>query len=201
MPVSGEDILRRAIAPPGMEDNPMKLGGKGTSEVAIAARYKAFVHAFIANGRNATQAAITAGYSEKSATAAGSKLLNSPVIKLLIEQFEARLAERTAITTERVLQEIGRVAFADIRKIYHPDGRLKLPHELDDDGAAIVSAMKSLESTDDDGVVTTMKDVRLWDKMSALEKAAKILGMFEKDNSQRADNVTVNVIGVSVPRA
>jgi phage terminase small subunit len=40
------------------------------------------------------------------------------------------------------------------------------------------------EVTVDGAVVGQVKKVKLWDKNSALEKAMKHLGLFEKDNSQ-----------------
>jgi Terminase small subunit len=48
----------------------------GNGQAAAAARRGVFVQAYMANGHNATQAAITAGFSAKTAYSQGQRLLN-----------------------------------------------------------------------------------------------------------------------------
>lgn len=55
-----------------------------TSPIKLTAKQRAFVNAYIANGFNATQAAISAGYSEKTAYSIGSENLRKPEIKQAI---------------------------------------------------------------------------------------------------------------------
>lgn len=62
---------------------------------------------------NATQAAIRAGYSERTATSIGSENLTKPHVIAAIEVGQAALAARTEITQERVLKEFWTVATAD----------------------------------------------------------------------------------------
>lgn len=47
-----------------------------------------FVKAYLLNGGNATQAAISAGYSEKTAQEIGSENLSKPIIKSAIEKHQ-----------------------------------------------------------------------------------------------------------------
>lgn len=54
--------------------------------MALTNRQKAFVEAYLANGFNATQAAITAGYSAKTARFMGSENLTKPNIASLIAE-------------------------------------------------------------------------------------------------------------------
>lgn len=54
---------------------------------SLTAKQRAFVLAYLSNGFNATQAAITAGYSEKTAYSIGSENLKKPEIKIAIEAF------------------------------------------------------------------------------------------------------------------
>lgn len=49
-----------------------------------------FVKAYLLNGGNATQAAITAGYSEKTAQQVGSENLLKPVIKTSIQEHQKK---------------------------------------------------------------------------------------------------------------
>lgn len=67
-------------------------------------RQKVFCRAYITNGMNATQAAITAGYSKDTAAEMGYENLNKPHIKAFIdkkmEQLETELEEKFNITFE-----------------------------------------------------------------------------------------------------
>jgi phage terminase small subunit len=49
------------------------------------------------------------------------------------------------ITAQRVMLELGRVAFGDVRKVYAPDGSLLPVHELDDDAAAVIAGFEHEE--------------------------------------------------------
>jgi hypothetical protein len=64
--------------------------------------------------------------------------------------------------------------------------------ELDDDTAA---TMPTIE-VDADGRLTR---IRLWDKNAALEKAMKHLGLYNRDNTQRSENLSLQVVLVGAP--
>jgi phage terminase small subunit len=151
---------------------PTKRVKAGTSKAAALARREMFAHAYIANGRNGTQAAVTAGFAPGSAQVTASQLLSDPMVRDLVDELAANLQEITGLTTERVLRETARVAFFDRRRLYHPDGSVKAPSEWDDDAAAAISHISAT------GPVP-------FDKIAALEKAFKHLGLYERDNTQR----------------
>ena len=67
-------------------------------------------------------------------------------------------------TQERVLEEVRRLSFSDPRKLFRKDGTPIPITELDDDTAAMISAIE----VDADG---RLRRIRLWDKNAALEKA------------------------------
>lgn len=127
---------------------------------------------------NATQAAIRAGYSAKTAEVQGPRLLgNVRVAKAIAKATEAR-ARRTQITQDRVLQELARIAFFDIRRLYHDDGTLKRPHELDDEAAAVLSAVEVTETmSGEESALLTTKKAKVFDKGTALTLAMRHLGM------------------------
>lgn len=61
---------------------------------------------------NATQAAIRAGYSEKTAYSAGQRLLRNVEIQNRIAELKAERSKRTEITQDRVVKELAAMAFA-----------------------------------------------------------------------------------------
>ncbi|MBT9513281.1 MAG: terminase small subunit [Acidovorax sp.] len=156
-----------------------------------------FVAEYLISG-NATQAALAAGYSPKTAYKIGAENLKKPQIASLLEakqsEIAARQDERLAameLTQARVQREIARIAFFDPRKMFHADGRPKDVTELDDDTAACIVGLDVLEEwagTGEDRVlVGHVKKYKIANKNAALDQAAKILGLYEKDNTQKVD--------------
>lgn len=161
----------------------------GTSTTASAERKTIFIEAYIANGGNATQAAITAGYSAKSSAAQASRLLSDVNISAELRKRQGQLAEVFKLDTERVLAQLAQIVYADPRKCFGPDGALLPVKDWPDDVAAMVSsvevdALYEGSGKDRKQIGVTQK-VKFWDKNSAIEKAMKHLGQFEKDNRQR----------------
>ena len=70
----------------------------------LTAKQQAFCESYVANGFNATQAAITAGYSEKTAKDIGCENLAKPNIAKYIFEFKAKASEKALITTEDVVK-------------------------------------------------------------------------------------------------
>ena len=152
-----------------------KRAKPGSNRASAAQRRKEFVSAYLGNGRNALQAAITAGYSAKSAGVTGSKLLKHPKVKPLIEAAGERSFGKLAVSADRTLREIARCAYADIRNLYYADGTLKPLTELDDDTAATVASVESVDLPDGGGRANRVK---MWDKLGALREIAKIQQLY-----------------------
>jgi hypothetical protein len=65
-----------------------------------------FVAAYVANGGNGKDAAITAGYSAKGAHVEASRMLKSPNIRNAIQAHKAKAEQRAVITAASILQDI-----------------------------------------------------------------------------------------------
>ena len=124
--------------------------------------------------------------SRDAARAAASELLTKPNIQGAIEVGKKARSERTHITQDRVLMEIARLAFNDPRRAFDEAGNLLPVHEWPDDVAAAISSIK-IKRVPDGDTMAEVAEVKFWDKNSALEKAGKHLGVFEKDNKQKSD--------------
>jgi len=72
--------------------------------MALNSKQQAFVEAYCCNGFNATQAAITAGYSEKTAESQASRLLTNVKVKEKVDAFKAQSTERALVTIEDVVK-------------------------------------------------------------------------------------------------
>jgi len=142
---------------------------------------------------NATQAAIRAGYSEKTAAAIGAENLTKPNIQEFIRGLQKELSERTKITAEMVIQELAKIGFSDIKNYFEGDQKQRDITRLDNKLTAAVSQIKVTE-TEWEGGRKVVKEFKLHDKVRALEDIGKHLGVFEKDNSQKAPKGPTEVI-------
>lgn len=73
---------------------------------------------------NATQAAIRAGYSAKTAQVIGSENLRKPLIKAAIDQALSKRSQETQIDAAWVLKRLAAEADADVADLYDADGTL-----------------------------------------------------------------------------
>ena len=78
--------------------------------MGLNARQRIFVKEYLKD-RNATQAAIRAGYSKKTAGSIGDENLKKPEIKKAVEEGIAKLEKKLDISAERILGRIAEFAF------------------------------------------------------------------------------------------
>lgn len=135
-------------------------------------KQKRFVEEYLID-LNATQAAIRAGYSPDTAGSIGAENLKKPEIKSRIDKAMAERSRRTGINQDRVLQELARIGFAKITDVVDPETAQIKPDASDDDLACIQSIkIKPNE-------FGTEREVKLYDKKSALVDLGKHLGLFK----------------------
>lgn len=171
----------------------MKRVKAGTSKAAAAARKAKFVEAMLSNNGNATEAAKVAGFSPKTARQQGQRLLSNVDIASEIARRRAEVLvaaqEKTSLTVEGVLEELRRIVHADPRKFFDKDGNLLPITDLDDATVAALAGVEVVEEFAGRGenreLIGYIKKVKFWDKNSAIDKAMKHLGLFEKDNKQK----------------
>lgn len=159
-------------------------------QVSAKAEQKLMVFAqeYIINGGNGAQAAVKAGWSAKTAAQAATRALKNDYVQDVLKKHRQRLADELAekhgLTIDRILGELRRLALSDVRKLFNADGSMKPLHEMDDDTAAMVAAIDVQDIVIGDKQIGQIKKIKLWDKNSALDKAMKHLGLFERDNEQ-----------------
>lgn len=126
---------------------------------------------------NATQAAIRAGYSKKTAGYIAKELLRKPPIAAEVEKRKQKLTKKLEITQEKVLQELAAIAFAngaDYAKVITTgpvtEVRMTATDDLPPEKLPAIASIKANQY----GV-----EVKLHDKVKALELLGKYLGTFD----------------------
>lgn len=151
---------------------------------------------------NATQSAIRAGYSQKTANVKASQLLTMPHVTNYIDKLVTARSRRTEVTADRVLEELARIAFVDPRNIVGMDefgnAVFQSTDDMSEDDARCISEI-SQTVTENGGTIR----VKMHDKVNALEKLGKHLKLFtdvteHKFNVTEMGQVTINQDGEKV---
>lgn len=139
-----------------------------------------FVDEFMVDG-NARLAAIRAGYSSHAANNAGQKLKNDPRLKIIIAEREVERYKSLGVTKERILEELASIAFHNLKDYIEIDETGNSYFNFDKMTPAQAAALTEFttETTKGRYPVQKMK-VRSSDKLAALEKLGKYLGMFNE---------------------
>lgn len=146
---------------------------------------------------NGTQAAIRAGYSPDTANEQSSQLLAKLNIQEYVKTLQDGISKRLEITSDMVVQELAKIGFLDPREMFSVDNDLLNIRQMGDKQAAAISSIEIESITVGRGKdveeIGKTKKIKFWDKVSALEKLGKHLGIFEKDNSQQATKISVKL--------
>ena len=131
---------------------------------------------------NATQAAIRAGYSEKTAKQIGYELLCKPHIQAAIETAMAERSARTRVTQDCVLNGIADLSFYDIAELFAEDGSLKPIHEIPPRMRMAIAGIEVEELWEGRGEalarIGNLHKVKLADRKGSLELLGRHLKLF-----------------------
>lgn len=153
---------------------------------------------------NATQAAIRAGYSPKTAQVIGAENLKKPMVAAEIQRLGEKTAQKLEITRESVMRELAAIGFARATDFVHVEtepasklgihpitgGVINVPggyyqsvritdtDDLPEDKAAALAGIKQGAN----GI-----EVKLHDKVRALELLGKALGCFDNGRGTLAE--------------
>ena len=140
---------------------------------------------------NGTKAAIRAGYSPKRASEMAYQLLQIPTVRQALDRAMEERLWKIGVHAEKVLTRMAQLAFADIRKLYRPDGTLLNPQEWPDDIVPAVAGVETFEEYQGKGeervLVGYTKKVRLWDPNPSLTNMAKNLGIIGNGKHREGD--------------
>lgn len=159
----------------------------------LTAKQEAFCRHYVANGFNATQAAISAGYSEDTANEQGPRLLVNVSIKERIAELQKETIQRVKASADQVFEFASEAAFFDLGDFFdvEADGVYikagvtfaTLPKKY----RILIQAVEERKTK----FGTTVK-ITFVDKMKALDMLARFHSMYK-------DQVTMRVEGELSP--
>lgn len=159
----------------------------------LTAKQQKFVDEYLID-LNATQAAIRAGYKKTEYTDTNAnKLLENTRIREAVDKSMAERSRRTGINQDRVIQELARIAFVNPQNVINSEDASIRTDTTEDDLACVQSV--KVKTMDGEKGSSVEREVRLNDKMRALELLGKHLGMFKDKVELDADmdlNITID---------
>ncbi len=168
-------------------------------------RQAAFVQEYLVD-RNATQAAIRAGYSAKSAGQMGSSLLKNPKVAEEIARRGREIASNLEVTAGRIIQELAAIGFSNIGDYLTPGegGRqFDWSHLSRQQLSAIAEVTvfdyaQGADVRDRRAQAAGTRPIRrirfrLHDKLAALSQLAKYVGLFDETVEGDKD-LTIRVV-------
>lgn len=145
--------------------------------MTLTAKQQKFINEYFACGMNATQAAIRAGYSEKTARSIAHENLTKPDIKAEIE----RIYEESTVSAKEVLARFSDHARGDIGDIWDEStGQIDWQKARESGKTALIKRIKhkTIITTDKDGEGTTITEDEL--ELHDPQKALQLLGKHHK---------------------
>ncbi len=144
--------------------------------MALTPKQKLFVEEYLID-LNATQAAIRAGYSVKTANEQGNRLLANVSIQEEIGKQMAERSRRTGINQDRILMELAKIALVNPEKVVDFEEATIREDALPEDLAAVASVkVKRFPTKYGEGIE---REIKFYDKTKALDLAGRHLGMFK----------------------
>lgn len=141
--------------------------------MALTPKQEAFINEYF-QCWNATQAAIRAGYSEKTARSIGAENLTKPDIQ---DAIRARMSE-VAMSANEVLSRLTEIARGDMGDFIDDNSlSVNIKAAQAKGKMPLVKKVKYVTRVEDDSQTDTV-EFELYDKLKAIELLGKIHGMF-----------------------
>lgn len=180
-------------------------GSKKDPETGLNAKEELFCVLYVTGGSDGDKSLIGNGsacyrraFNPKRSKAKtiweeASRTMASTKVAARIKQLQEQIAEKAVITEAEVLNIAASLARATLADFYDDNGNIKPTSEWTDDMKHAAASLKTFEEFEGRGEdrehVGDVRELKLWDKNSALERLFKYFGMFERDNKQKSDPI------------
>lgn len=174
------------VEAPSLEVDPYEAGCVGSLEsFGLSDKKRLFVLEYCVD-RNGSAAAKRAGYRNVDSSVAAYQLLRQPQIRAAVDAELARLSRATRVTAERVLTELGELAYSNMKDYLtkQPDGSMSFDFEkVTSERFSAISEYtvdEYLEATaDGKGRTVKRTKIKLHDKRAALVDLGRHLSLFK----------------------
>jgi phage terminase small subunit len=149
----------------------------------LSPKHERFVQEYLKDA-NATQAAIRAGYSQKSAHVTASRLLRDAKVCAALQAARQEAARNAGVTLQRIMEEFAKLAFTDLSEIVTWQGKTLTVR--DSSTLAPAQAAALVEISEHETQFTRSLRVKLYSNHAALESLLKCLQAIDLEDRVRA---------------
>ena len=166
--------------------------------MSLTAKQQRFVEEYLID-LNATQAAIRAGYSEKTAGSVGHENLTKPEIQEEIARLQEERSKSTQVDAEYVLRRLNEIADLSIMDIIKGDMSGFRPlNEWPEAWCRSLSGFDIatiMNRDDDEPIETTIRKIKWPDKVKTLELIGRHVNVkaWEKPEIDLSEGITINM--------
>ena len=162
------------------------------------------------NATRAYKVAYSRCKKDETANVNGSKLLRNTKVQEYLSKKQKEIEKRTEVTQDMVVQELAKIAFFNIKDIYSENGTLKQIKDIDDNTSRAIASVKTLQKAGSMKINVNMEgqdkeiplehideqtiELKINDKVKALELLGKHLGMFNDVNVNMKNAVQVELV-------
>jgi len=129
---------------------------------------------------------------ETSAASGASALMKRPIIQAELERMRKKAESISTVNAERVLSEEQRLAYYDIIELFGDGYIPKPPKEIPEEIRRALVKVEVKQKVGKKATTYTYK-YTMADKGKSLERLERHLGLFEKDNQQKAQAPVLNI--------
>lgn len=174
-------------------------------KVKLNAKQEAFCIEYLVD-LNATQAAIRAGYSQKTAKDIASQNLAKLNIQARVTELKAERTKRVEINADYVLNRLVEIDQMDVLDILEEDGTLRPISNWPKSWRQFINGLDVSELSGQDGSSAVLKKIKWPDKVKNLEligKHTQVNAWFKKDDNNDSSQViadSLKEIAQSLPK-
>ena len=107
-------------------------------------------------------------------------------ISTRIAELQSEVKERNNITIDEIVTTLSDMLKFDIAELYDSNGSLKNIHSIPKKARMMIAQLDTDQIVSKGQSIGTVKKLKVFDKLSVVEKLMKHLGGYEKDNAQKS---------------
>lgn len=165
----------------------------------LRGKMRAFALA-LPTAKSQVEAAMQAGYAEKTAKANASQFAADPAVRTVYEYLVSDALQRSGITLERCYRELAKIAFGDPKSLFGESGELLPPDKWPAASAAIVAEVQQIDMYEGVGParekVGVTNKIKFADKHAALRTAMQLLAAFPEKRKEITHKHRIGVVVV-----
>ena len=148
--------------------------------------------AFYIQSFNATQSAIKAGYSIKSAMDIGHQLLKKPLVKKEIDRLKELHSQELHLDANMILNRHAKIAFSNTLDFIMEDGTMK---PFDNVDGSLLDTVKITNKDTEFGKDKTVS-VKIENRSKSLEFLTKYMGLDKVEKDVEKEDNLIEIVGV-----